>query len=191
MWNRVMIDELLNLFFPDFIPYYEAYPHNIQRWFAARYLILFQYGGLYVDIDYDCLEAVDALLGDSTCCMGMEPASGSMYYNKPIVVGNAFMACIPKHNFFEKIIEDMKINYEKIFSPHKINQIMESAGPFLTTRVYSAYPNKDEITLIPAELIMPLSFIESRMLIKGEETQEIEEKIEKAFAVHYFLRSWL
>jgi mannosyltransferase OCH1-like enzyme len=191
IWNKTMIDDFLNLYFPDFIPCYEAYPYNIQRWFAVRYLILYQCGGLYVDIDYECLEPVDALLGDSTCCMGMEPVAGSMVFNKQIVVGNAFMASIPKHDYFEKIIEDMEINQKKIFSPHTILQIMESTGPFLTTRVHSAYPHKDEITLIPAELITPLTLNESRMIINGQETQDIEDKIEKAFAIHYFLRSWM
>ena len=191
LWNKTMIDDFLNMYFPDFIPYYEAFPHNIQRWYAIRYLILYQYGGLYVDIDYECLEPLDALFGDSTCCMGMEPGEYSMLYNKQIVVGNSFMACIPKHSYFEKIIEDMKINHKKIFSPHKIHQIKGSAGSILTTRIYGEYSDKDEITLIPSELIMPLTLNETRMIINGNETQEIEEKLEKAFTAHYFLFSWL
>jgi mannosyltransferase OCH1-like enzyme len=190
LWNKAMIDEFLTLHFPDFIPYYKAYLHDLQRWFAVRYLILYHYGGLYVDIDYECLEPLDTLFGASTCCMGMEPGENSMYFNKPVVVGNAFMASIPRHNYFGKIIEDLKVNNNKTFSPHTIYQIMESAGPFLTTRVHNVYPDKDEITLIPAELVTPLTLNEIRIFLNGNETPEMEDKIEKAFAIHYFLQTW-
>jgi len=39
-------------------------------------------------------------------------------------------------------------------------------------------------------LVAPLSLEEVQQLIAGKETAEIEEKVEKAFAVHYFLGSW-
>ena len=187
LWNKAGIDEFLNLHFSDFIPYYNSYPYDIQRWFAIRYLILFHYGGLYVDLDYECIEPVDALLSNSTCCMSIDPPVDTMNYNKPLVIGNSFMACLAKHNFFEKIIEDMKVNNKKTFSNNKIQEIMESTGSFLTTRVHSAYPDKEEITLIPTELITPLTINESHLLIRGHGTQEMENKIEKAFTFCYNL----
>ena len=60
----------------------------------------------------------------------------------------------------------------------------------MTTRVYETYERKDEITLLPAELVAPLSLEEVRQLIAGKETPEMENKVEKAFAIHCFLGSW-
>ena len=188
LWNNSKIDELLHVHFPNFIPCYKSYPHDIQRWYAIRYLILFLYGGLYVDMDYLCLEPIDSLIGNSTCCMSIEPQVDTMVYHKPLIIGNSFMACIVGHNYFKNIIEDMKINYKKKFSNNEFHEIMESTGTFLTTRIHNSYPEKEEITLIPTELITPLTFNESRLLINGHETQDIEDKIEKAFTVCYYLK---
>ena len=69
-------------------------------------------------------------------------------------------------------------------------QVVESTGPFMTTRVYDSYPKKDEITLLPAELVTPLSADEVQRLIDGDVSPEMEEKVEKAFAIHYFWGSW-
>lgn len=187
-WDKLDVEKLLETYFPDFIPIYQAYPNNVQRWNALRYLILYQFGGLYVDMDYECIEPVDLLLEDSTCCMGLEPSTQYVSLDKSFVIGNSFMASVPEHKYFKMMIDDMKINFGKRWSKYKVIQIKESTGQFLTTRIYNSYPDKDEITLLPAELVSPLTLDESRAVINGFETKDIENKVEKAFAVHYSLK---
>jgi mannosyltransferase OCH1-like enzyme len=48
--------------YPDFIETYEGFSYNIQRADAVRYLILYKLGGLYVDLDFECLRPVNDLL---------------------------------------------------------------------------------------------------------------------------------
>ena len=69
-------------------------------------------------------------------------------------------------------------------------QIMETTGPFMVTRVYEQFKRKKEITLLPADLVTPLSLKEVWMLREGRVTEGLEEKVEKAFAIHYFFGSW-
>ena len=190
LWDEKAIHDLITTHFPELLSYYEALKYDIQRWHLARYLILLHWGGLYVDIDSECLAPIDLLLSNSSCCMGMEPEAGTMRYNKQRVVGNAFMASVPGHPYLKAVIEDIKTNFHKQFSPMPFYQIMESTGPFVTARVYSTYNEKEEITLIPAELVAPLTPQEARMILSEEIPQEIEEKVEKAFVVHYTLRTW-
>lgn len=189
LWDESSFIELLTNYYPDFIDYYSSFPYDIQRVHIIRYFILYHYGGLFVNFDSECLEPIDSILGDSTCCLGIEQAATYIIYNKQFVVGNIFMASIPKYPYFKSFIDDIKINNNVIFSKIPIYQIMESTGPFLATRVYCSYSNKDEITLIPAEFVSPLTLRETEMLMKGTVNQEIEEKIEKAFVVHYFMQS--
>ncbi|MDR2057980.1 MAG: glycosyl transferase [Dysgonamonadaceae bacterium] len=189
-WNKHSIEKFLNTEFPEFVSYYQNFPFNVQRWDAIRYLILYKYGGVYADMDYECIDPLDTLLGDSTCCMGMEPSENAITHNKHMIIGNALMASVPGHNYFKRIIEDMM--REKMNLPdHKASIIMETTGPFMTTRVYDEYPDKSDITLLPAELIAPLTLDEVQEVIKGRETKEIENKIELAFAIHYFFGSWV
>jgi len=51
-WNTQNINNFLKEFFPAYISFYESFPYDVQRWDFIRYLILYTYGGLYVDMDY-------------------------------------------------------------------------------------------------------------------------------------------
>lgn len=190
-WNKKEMDDFLEMHFPEFIPTYKAYQFNVQRWDAIRYLILYKYGGLYVDMDYECIEPMDILLSGSACCMGMEPTISPVRYDKNLIVGNAFMASVPEHRYFKLMIEDMMKTGNKELSSHTASQIIETTGPFLTTRVYEKYDNKEEITLLSADLVAPLTGEEVKKMLNGKETPEITQKVERAFAIHYFLGSWL
>jgi mannosyltransferase OCH1-like enzyme len=189
LWDERAIKDLLMNEFPEYLPYYESFEYEIQRWHSARYFILFHYGGLYVDIHSECRAPIDLLLGNASCSIGMEPELGTMEYNKQRVIGNAFMASVPGHAYLKKIVEDIKNNFHREFSKIPLFQIMESTGSFLTTRMYGEYDEKDDIKLIPSELVTPLTLQEVKMILRGEITQEIEKKIEKAFVVYYYLRT--
>jgi mannosyltransferase OCH1-like enzyme len=189
-WNKQMMYDFLESKCPDFLPYYRSYPFKVQRWDAIRYLILYHIGGLYVDLDYECLEPLDMLLNGQSCCMGMEPTVNSRVHNKSLVVGNALMASKPKHPYMAAIIEDMKTCFPVEYGKGDSIQIMETTGPFMVTRVYEQFKRKREITLLPADLVTPLTMKEVWMLRRGLVTAELEEKVEKAFAIHYFFGSW-
>lgn len=192
-WGKKEMEDFLETYFPDFIPIYKSYPFNVQRWDAIRYLILYRIGGLYVDFDYECVESLDVLVCDSTCCMGLEPTLNAKIHNKNLIVGNAFMASAPGHRYFEAIIKDMFENRTKVYSTHDALQIVETTGPFLTTRAYEQLTDKEKetVTLLSADLVAPLTIEEARMLFNDETTPEIEAKIEKSYAIHYFLGSWV
>ena len=189
-WNKDAMEDFLQTDFPDFLPAYRNYPYNVQRWDAIRYLILYRFGGLYADMDYECLAPMDFLLQDAACCMGLEPRIHAIRFNKTFIVGNALMATVPAHPYFKMLIEDMMENQHTVFSNVRVAQILDSTGPFLTTRIYVNYPDKEQIRLLPAELIAPLSFHEVRLLVEGTQSEEIDHKIEKAYAIHYYMGSW-
>jgi len=185
LWDKKAIKDLLLSEFPEYLPCYESFEYDIQRWNLAIYFILLHLGGLYADVYSECLAPIDFLLGSASCCIGMELESETMEYNKQKVIGNAFMACVPNHAYLRMIIDDILINFHKQFSTIPFFQVMESTGSFLITRVYQQFNEKDDITLIPAELVAPLTRKEVRMIYHKEATQEIEEKVEKAFVIHY------
>jgi mannosyltransferase OCH1-like enzyme len=188
-WSKKEMKDFLVAEFPEFIPIYKGYPFNVQRWDAIRYLILYKIGGLYVDFDYECLQPLDALLNDALCCMGVEPMQHALRHGKSLVVGNALMASVPGHPYFEAIINDM-MEGEKYSTLPKVSQVMQTTGPFMTTRLYEQYPNKEEITLLPADLVTPFTVFEIRDIVTGLLTPYIVNKVEKCFAIHYFGSSW-
>ena len=54
VWNKTTIIKLLHEHYPWFINTFNAYQYEVQRVDAARYFILHQYGGLYMDMDLFC-----------------------------------------------------------------------------------------------------------------------------------------
>lgn len=100
-WNKNDIETFLKTYYPEFIPAYNAFPHNVQRWDAIRYLILYKFGGLYVDMDYECTENITPILCNTECAMGLEPEAHAFRIHVPYIVGNAFMATVPEHPYFK------------------------------------------------------------------------------------------
>jgi mannosyltransferase OCH1-like enzyme len=189
-WGKKEMEDFMENEFPDFLPTYRGYLFNVQRWDAIRYLILYKIGGLYVDLDYECIRPLDVLMSDSTCCMGMEPTVNSKFHNRKLIVGNALMASVSGHPYMKAIIEDMKSNSSAYLDRTDSGQVMETTGPFMTTRVYEELKKKKTVTLLPADWVAPLSIKEVWSLRTGHARENVLKKVEKAFALHYFFGSW-
>jgi hypothetical protein len=143
--------ELVAQHFPDFLPYYDGFPHPIQRADAIRYCWLYLYGGLYLDCDIE-------LVGDITSLF----ATGEELYllpssNRPAVLTNAFMASVPRHPLWLALIEEMK-QPAGWRSLEKHLHVMHSTGPLALTRVVQreGYPYGE----LPAPLLSPCSLCE-------------------------------
>lgn len=55
LWTDKMMLDLITEHYPWFLPVYNSYPANIQRIDASRYFVLYHYGGVYADMDYEPL----------------------------------------------------------------------------------------------------------------------------------------
>lgn len=190
-WRKADIDVFLSMHYPELIPVYESFPYAVQRWDAIRYLILYTFGGLYVDLDYECTEPIDPLLRDVECTMGLEPAGHCILQRKPYIVGNAFMATIPGHPYFKELIDAVfHANTNEEYPVRAAQAIMDSTGPYMTTRVYMNSPYQERVILIPSALVAPLTRDEVMEMVAGKVSSDMEEKIERSYAIHYFLGSW-
>ena len=190
-WNKNDIETFLKTYYPEFIPAYNAFPHNVQRWDAIRYLILYKFGGLYVDMDYECTENITLILCNTECAMGLEPEAHAVRIHVPYIVGNAFMATVPEHPYFKELIDAVFYDNTKAGTyTDSVELILNTTGPFLTTRIYDNSKYQERITLIPAELIAPITHSDIRKIMKEETSMTIESKVEKSFAIHYFFGSW-
>jgi len=50
--------------FPWFLPTYDSFPAEIMRVDSVRYLYLFEFGGVYSDLDFHCLKPLEPLLAE-------------------------------------------------------------------------------------------------------------------------------
>ena len=108
MWTDEDLDEFIRTKFEWFYPTYKSYDKNIKRIDSARYFILYEYGGIYADMDYECINKFDHLLPDGKVSICESP-----YINHPIrneKYENSLMASPQKHPFWNLVFNNLEEN---------------------------------------------------------------------------------
>ena len=82
--------------FPWFLPCYDRYPREIYRVDIVRLFFLYRFGGLYADMDTECLCPVDKALGAGDVILGAMGPDRACIYSIP----NAVMAAKPRQLFW-------------------------------------------------------------------------------------------
>ena len=190
LWTDEMNREFVHTHYPDFMEKFDAYPQNIQRADAIRYLLLQTYGGLYVDLDFECIDPeFITLLEDADFVAGKEPYAHAKRYGLEYIICNALMASVPNQPFLAHIIQRM-INHSKGWDVKKGEDILASTGPFLLTDAYKEYPYVESVRIIEPERIYPIKLGESKLIMRGCIPEEMEQRINAAYAIHYFSSTW-
>ena len=191
-WDGDRMETFVRIHYPQFVNAYRGFRHNIQRWDAVRYLILYKTGGMYADFDYECLLPVDDYMAEEgKCYFAMEPEEHCIRFFGRDTFTNALMATCPDHPFFKKIIEHIFHESHHEYTNNTVRDVHASTGPVMLTDLYRNYPHKDEIVLWPPELASPWTKTEVRCMLNGTADESyLEKKLEKAFAVHYFFSLW-
>lgn len=189
LWDEKMMNAFIDENYPQYWDTYRSLPYNVQRWDSIRYLILNTMGGMYTDFDSECIDSHDELLKGETCCFSMEPKEHGLVLGKELYFNNALMACVPGHRFMKKVIENI---FEKKLSYTGIRNldILLTTGPLLLSDMYVSDDTKDDICLIPAKYVSPLTKQEIKALTEGNPTPEMEDKMQDARSIHYFLNTW-
>lgn len=190
LWTDDMNREFVKTHYPDFLGKYDAYPNKIQRADAIRYLLLQTYGGLYVDLDFECIDSeFITLLEGAEFVAGKEPYAHSARYGMDHIICNALMASIPNHPFLEYTIQRM-MTHPRGWDVRHGGDILSSTGPFLLTDSYNAYQDKDNLKIIEPDLLYPIRVGESQFIFADKVSEEMEQRINNAYAIHYFSGTW-
>lgn len=134
--NRKFIED----YYPWFLPHYDAYAKEIFRADAVRYFYLFTFGGVYADLDFECVKSLEPLL-DENCVILGRMSSEDHAHNIP----NAFMASPPKADFWIVVIH-MLLNAPEDLQPEYMT------GPVVVRKAVLAYQNRKHRQMILNEM---------------------------------------
>ncbi len=193
-WDEKKMDSFLSKEYPQLCDFYYSLPYDMQRWDAIRFLILNKMGGLHVDFDYECLENIERLLENKTCCIALEPETHCRQYKVPYILNSAFIGCVAGAPFLKKVID--KIFSEETMQYDRINipmYILNTTGPQMLSKLYSSLSEEEKknVYLIPAKYVTPVDITQAGQLKAGLENEELENCLQEAYAVHYFTCSWI
>lgn len=145
-----------------------------------RYEILNQEGGVYVDIDFECVAPLDILIEHHHFFVGV---GGFDYIN------NAIIGSKPKHPLLQKI---MKVLCS--MSKDQLNMPWYNTGPLFFTKQVYAYlkDHPDQGIVYPIRFFYPFPNDYRFAHRRGEISEELIRSffIPETFAVHYWAESW-
>jgi len=142
-WEINLYDEdsaaqIIQKHFPELKNIYNSYAYDVQRADIFRILLVYLYGGFYMDLDVYCLKNLDPLL-KFNLILGEEKRLSrevctALGLKNPNRIANYMFGSMPKHPFWLGFLNDLM--EKSLIEVKNENDILESTGPGLLTDFY-------------------------------------------------------
>jgi mannosyltransferase OCH1-like enzyme len=153
-WKYYLFNDHDNLrivqeYFPWFERTYTSFPYDIQRADVIRYMLMYLYGGIYVDLDYIAIKPFDEMPIDKSTDIVLVKS-----VNNTLSITNSFMYCLkPQHEFWLLCLKHIHKNSTMTYLGKHL-AVHFSTGPYMLHFIYKQYPNKSSIS-VRNDIILP------------------------------------
>lgn len=128
---------------------------------VLRYELLYRYGGVWIDCDFEPRKPIDELLVGVECFAAWE--------QQDVWINNALMGAVPNHPFIRRLIDGLESNVEA----HKGQRPNKLTGPQYLTRIWRENPQG--VVVMPQKFFYPYSF---------DELHRADEDFPEAYSIH-------
>ena len=190
LWTDESCARFVRSHYPAHFLLYNSYDEDVKRYDAFRYFLMHHSGGLYVDLDFECLASFDTLFESGvTCVLGYEPdLHAKKLYGLEKLIGNALIASAPGHRFWEHVFQLMASRSQE--------GVLEATGPKLLQQAIETYRHGD-LALMDWQIFYPLvDFRNEALGLDGDQMRDVERMArtrdypEQALAVHHWMGTW-
>ncbi|KAH3855333.1 hypothetical protein DPMN_097900 [Dreissena polymorpha] len=130
---------------PHLLSTWDGYVENIKRSDMLRYLVLYEFGGVYADLDIESLRPLDRATMKYACVVPVEPFEHSVFlFGMPYMINNAILMCRAKHPFFKQVLNDLK-QQPNITFINSADSVMKTTGPIFLTGEFNKYMGIENI----------------------------------------------
>jgi mannosyltransferase OCH1-like enzyme len=151
LYNENDAQNIISEHIPELLGVYNSYTHTVQKSDILRILLVYLFGGFYLDLDIFCLKKLDELtnfqvvLGEEKTISPEELKSLGLKHS--FRIANYMFGSIPRHPFWLYFLKEaIKKSTNKIYTE---NDILETTGPGLLTNIfYSKRLQYKEITVL-------------------------------------------
>lgn len=191
LWTAAECNEIIETHYPDFLEVYWSYSYPVQRADAARICLLRRFGGVYADMDIECLRSVEPLIAGHRAVMIEEPSVHDLGAGNRMVVSNAFMAAEPEHPYIRDVYEALA-GESRLAVTHR--DVLDTTGPGMLGTVFSRRP-RPEVHLADNQVVFPYAreTPELKTLCgnrPGASALKLASINNGAYAIHYWANSW-
>lgn len=154
-----------------------------------RIELLYQFGGLYVDTDFACIDPAYFELFHHCLdfYIGIEPIEYKIFR-----MGNAIIGSCPQHPLVHKLITELPANFNK----YNGYIALETTGPEFITRTIFKYLDEspchaNTLAVFPPSLFYPFTGVELRQLLnQGASFNLKNELMAETCGIHFWEGSW-
>jgi mannosyltransferase OCH1-like enzyme len=139
-WNDSLAEELILKEYPWFYSTWKSYSYPIQRADSLRYLVLYHYGGIFLDLDLHCRRSLGPL-------RRFEFISPAAY---PVGISNGFLMVSPRHPFIKVLVDQLPLFNRNFLLPYAT--VMFSTGCMYLSAQYSLYNDRCHLKLLDYKL---------------------------------------
>ena len=165
--------------FPQLVNNYMALEYNIMRVDMIRYMYMMEFGGYYLDLDFEVFVPFDNQTSQPDLMLPI-----SWEDNGKVILGNCLFASIPQHPFWKDILEDFQNNppLKKIYNKF---DILKLTGPAFISNIYFKAPEKYKGFLVPKNVYHP----DDRSITKKNHQKAFERSGTRG--IHHCKGSWI
>lgn len=129
LWTDSEMDLHVRTNHPELYPIFAQFDRHIMRVDVFRYVLMYDFGGLYCDLDYEFVRPFD--YGDAQVVLSLE--YDQSYGDDEDQVANYIFASVPRHGLWKDILEDVRFNPPVA---RTAPEVCIATGPRLITRVF-------------------------------------------------------
>jgi mannosyltransferase OCH1-like enzyme len=167
-WDKERIEKFILDKYSQYWDIYNNCHILVQKLDVARYIILYHYGGCYMDMDMEILKDFRELLNDEDEIVISN--TRQFYYNNSILFSSI------NNKFWLKFLDSMDINKFKF---NTFLNVQFTTGPFNFTYFINKNINNYNIKVLPYKYLEPC------------DTKYNQDITEDAYVINYFGNSWM
>jgi mannosyltransferase OCH1-like enzyme len=176
-------DRFIEDYFPELKEVLNRFDKKIMKLDLIRLLYLYQFGGIYSDIDVLPLKNISNLLNLNDTVICEEDRRNAINFGVNYILSNAVIISKPKSDFIKHLIDSIVIMSNKIPSEIDNTIVLNFTGPLFLNDQHRLYPHKDTVTILDSNYFNPMNLDD---LIE----EKIPKNIEFSFLVHLYDGSW-
>jgi mannosyltransferase OCH1-like enzyme len=131
-WSDEDLEELIATKYPWFLDTYKGYDKTIKRVDAARYFIMYEYGGIYADMDFECIKNFEHMFPKNKVSIAESPFKNEKRKIRE-THQNALMISPKGHPFWKTTFDLLKKNKDH-------PDILFATGPYIIIRAIEQKP---------------------------------------------------
>jgi mannosyltransferase OCH1-like enzyme len=177
-WTDRDLLEFVASHYPDYLELFCSYRQGVQRADAGRYMLLHHFGGVYADMDAECLQPLNPLTSEERVILCEEPKVhwpwAANHRGLPVMLFNGVMASPAGHAFWPHLLSRM-------VEVREASDVLDSTGPCLLTGAVLSYPGKEEIRIEGANFFNPVDTF-------GNSPYDL--KTTECYSIHHWSGTW-